>query len=206
MFQRSKEAGTHYIRGLPGEIEEDPATRSLRLVVENTTSGKLETHELDMVVLSVGVQPPKDLAKISSLLTLSKTSDGFFMESHPKLKPVDAPTRGVYFAGFCESPKDIKTRSARPGRRVARRRAASRADQNRGDHQPHRRGRLHQVRRVRARLSLRRDRLEEGPAGGGGGGGLRRLRDLRGRLQVQRDHNAALHRSADPGPDPRRSG
>ncbi len=30
------------------------------------------------------------------------------MESHPKLKPVDAPTRGVFFAGFCESPKDIK--------------------------------------------------------------------------------------------------
>ena len=120
MFQRSKEAGTRYIRGLPGEIEEDPATRSLRLVVENTTSGKLETHELDMVVLSVGVQPPKDLAKISSLLTLSKTSDGFFMESHPKLKPVDAPTRGVYFAGFCESPKDIKDSVCQAGAAASR--------------------------------------------------------------------------------------
>jgi heterodisulfide reductase subunit A len=108
MFQRSKEAGTRYVRGLPGDIEEDPATRNLVITVENTTTGKLERHELDMVVLSVGVEPPKDMAKISGLLTLSKTSDGFFMESHPKLKPVDAPTRGVYFAGFCESPKDIK--------------------------------------------------------------------------------------------------
>ena len=108
MFQRSKEAGTRYIRGLPGDIEEDPETRTLTVTVENTTSGKLERHELDMVVLSVGVIPAADRDKIAGLLTLSKTSDGFYMESHPKLKPVDAPTRGVYFAGFCESPKDIK--------------------------------------------------------------------------------------------------
>ena len=108
MFQRSKEAGTRYVRGLPGDIEEDPETRNLIITVENTTSGKLERHELDMVVLSVGVVPPKDLKKISEMLSLSKTSDGFFMESHPKLKPIDAPTRGVFFAGFCESPKDIK--------------------------------------------------------------------------------------------------
>jgi heterodisulfide reductase subunit A len=120
MFQRSKEAGTRYVRGLPGDIEEDPATRTLLITVENTTTGKLERHELDMVVLSVGVVPPKDLAKISSLLTLSKTSDGFFMETHPKLKPVDAPTRGVYFAGFCESPKDIKDSVCQAGAAASR--------------------------------------------------------------------------------------
>jgi heterodisulfide reductase subunit A len=120
MFQRSKEAGTRYIRGLPGDIEEDPVTRNLTITVENTTTGKLERHELDMVVLSVGVQPPDDLAKISGLFTLSKTSDGFFMESHPKLKPVDAPTRGVYFAGFCESPKDIKDSVCQAGAAASR--------------------------------------------------------------------------------------
>ncbi len=120
MFQRSKEAGTRYIRGLPGEVEEDPETHNLTVTVENTTSGSLERHELDILVLSVGVQPPKDLAKISSLLTLSKTSDGFFMESHPKLKPVDAPTRGVFFAGFCEAPKDIKDSVCQAGASASR--------------------------------------------------------------------------------------
>jgi heterodisulfide reductase subunit A len=120
MFQRSKQAGTRYVRGLPGDIEEDPRTRNLVVTVENTTSGKLERHELDMVVLSVGVLPPKDLAKISGLLTLSKTSDGFFMESHPKLKPVDAPTRGVFFAGFCEAPKDIKDSVCQAGAAASR--------------------------------------------------------------------------------------
>jgi heterodisulfide reductase subunit A len=108
LFQRSKETGTRYIRGIPGDIEEDPETRNLILTVENTTSGKLERHELDMVVLSVGVVPSEGQQKVSSQFTLSKTSDGFFLESHPKLRPVDAPTKGVYFAGFCEAPKDIK--------------------------------------------------------------------------------------------------
>ena len=120
MFQRSKQAGTRYIRGLPGDVEEDPRTRNLLVTVENTTSGKLERHELEMLVLSVGVQPPKDLAKICGLLTLSKTSDGFLMESHPKLKPVDAPTRGVFFAGFCEAPKDIKDSVCQAGAAASR--------------------------------------------------------------------------------------
>jgi len=120
MFQRSKETGTRYVRGLPGDIEEDQETGNLRITVENTTAGKLERHELDMVVLSVGVIPPKDRDKISSLLTLSKTSDGFFMESHPKLKPVDAPTRGVHFAGFCEAPKDIKDSVCQAGAAASR--------------------------------------------------------------------------------------
>jgi heterodisulfide reductase subunit A len=120
MFQRSKEVGTRYVRGLPGEIEEDPATNNLVVTVENTTSGSLERHELDMVVLSVGVEPPKDLKKIAGLFTLSKTSDGFFLEAHPKLKPVDAPTRGVYFAGFCESPKDIKEAVTQAGAAASR--------------------------------------------------------------------------------------
>ncbi len=120
MFQRSKQAGTRYVRGLPGEIVEDPATGNLHVTVENTTAGRIERYELDMVVLSVGVEPPRDLARISGLLTLSKTSDGFFMESHPKLKPVDAPTRGVYFAGFCESPKDIKDSVCQAGAAASR--------------------------------------------------------------------------------------
>ncbi len=120
MFQRSKEAGTRYIRGLPGDIEEDPATGNLTITVENTTSGRLERHELDMVVLSVGVEPARDRDKLASLLTLSKTSDGFYMESHPKLKPVDAPTRGVFFAGFCESPKDIKDSVCQAGAAASR--------------------------------------------------------------------------------------
>jgi heterodisulfide reductase subunit A len=108
MYRRSKEAGVRYIRGLPGQILEDPHTCNLRLTVENIVTGELETHQHDMIVLSLGLVPPDSQALIKQLLTLSTTEDGFFLESHPKLKPVDAPTKGVFFAGCAEGPKDVK--------------------------------------------------------------------------------------------------
>jgi len=108
LYMRSKEEGVKYVRGIPGDVQEDPATRNLVLTVENTTTGKLERHELEMLVLSQGVIPRRDSDQIRKLLTLSATSDGFVMESHPKLKPVDAPTKGIFIAGCVESPKDVK--------------------------------------------------------------------------------------------------
>jgi heterodisulfide reductase subunit A len=108
LYMRSKGAGVQYIRGLPGDVWEDTETGSLYLSVEDTTSGKVQTHEADMVVLSVGVEPRKDMKPLQQMLTLSNSQDGFLLESHPKLKPVDAPTRGIYYAGCVESPKDVK--------------------------------------------------------------------------------------------------
>jgi len=108
LFLRSKQAGVHYIRGLPGEIFEDPKTKNLTLIVEDTVEGTIKDYEFDLIVLSVGVIPRRDSNVVQKLLTLSRTEDGFFMESHPKLKPVDAPTGGVFFAGCAESPKDVK--------------------------------------------------------------------------------------------------
>ncbi len=120
LYMRSKEEGVKYIRGIPGEVVEDPATGNLVLTVENTTTGKLEKHELEMLVLSQGVIPRKDNDVIKKLLTLSSTSDGFIMESHPKLKPVDAPTKGVFIAGCVESPKDVKDSVTQAGAAAAR--------------------------------------------------------------------------------------
>jgi heterodisulfide reductase subunit A len=108
LYMRSKAAGVRYVRGLPGEVVEDPETRGLRVFVENTTAGRLEEHVQDMLVLSVGAEPRRDGDWVKQLLTLSRTPDGFYMEAHPKLRPVDAPTKGVFLAGCAESPKDVK--------------------------------------------------------------------------------------------------
>ena len=120
MYMRSKAEGIKYIRGLPAQIEEDPKTKNLIATVENTVTNKVERHEFDMIVLSVGVEPRHDSASVQKLLTLSHTSDGFFLEAHPKLKPVDAPTKGVYFAGCAEAPKDIKESVTQAGAAAAR--------------------------------------------------------------------------------------
>jgi len=120
LYMRSKEAGVRYIRGIPGRIEEDPETKNILVTVENTIANRTEKHELDLLVLSVGVIPRRDSTAVQQLLTLSRTADGFFMESHPKLKPVDAPTRGVFFAGCAESPKDVKDSVTQAGAAASR--------------------------------------------------------------------------------------
>jgi heterodisulfide reductase subunit A2 len=120
LLRRSKENGVHYIRGLPGEITEDPATKNLCLKVENTTVSRLEEYPLDMVVLSVGLEPKPELKQLTSILNLSQTADGFLMEAHPKLKPVDAPTPGIFYAGSVEAPKDIKDSVTQAGAAAAR--------------------------------------------------------------------------------------
>jgi heterodisulfide reductase subunit A len=108
LYKRSMAAGTQYIRGIPGDIFEDPETKNLILTVEDTTTGELKKHEVEMVILSIGVVPPKDMDRTQQQLTLQKSADGFFLEAHPKLKPVDAATQGIFFAGCAEGPKDIK--------------------------------------------------------------------------------------------------
>ena len=108
LYRRSKEEQVEFIRGLPAEIIEDKKTKNLWLVGENTLEKKIYTVNAEMVVLSVGLRPRDDSDKVQQLLRLSKTTDGFFMEAHPKLKPVDTPTGGVYLAGCAEGPKDIK--------------------------------------------------------------------------------------------------
>jgi len=120
LYMRSKQAGVQYIRGIPGDVWADQLNGNLFLSVEDTTRGKTEIHEADLVVLSVGVEPRKDFKSTQQMLTLSNSPDGFLLESHPKLKPVDAPTRGIFFAGCAESPKDIKDSVTQAGAAAAR--------------------------------------------------------------------------------------
>lgn len=108
LFRRSRGEGVHYIRGLPGEIKEDPDSKDLILTVENTATNKLEEHRAEMVVLATGVHPPEEMNLIQEMLALQKCSDGFYLEAHPKLQPVDSATKGIFFAGCSEGPKDIK--------------------------------------------------------------------------------------------------
>ncbi len=108
LLMRSKSSGVTYIRGLPGEISEDPETCDLHLLVENTTSNRLESHVFDMLVLAVGAVPGRNTETIRQMVSLSKSPSGFLREAHPKLRPVDTPTKGVFIAGGAESPKDVR--------------------------------------------------------------------------------------------------
>ena len=108
LLMRSKGSGVRYIRGLPGEVFEDPETGNLTLTVENTTANRLEDYEFDMLVLAVGGVPASSTEKIRQMISLSKSPSGFLKEAHSKLLPVDTPTKGVFIAGSAESPKDVR--------------------------------------------------------------------------------------------------
>jgi len=68
-----------------------------------------------MVVLSSAIEPPADAQKIAQLFGLSRTPDGWFAEAHPKLKPVETNTDGVFLAGAAQGPKDVPDTVAHAG-------------------------------------------------------------------------------------------
>jgi heterodisulfide reductase subunit A len=61
----------------------------------------------DMVVLANGLVPSADIARINELFHASRSSDGFLLEAHPKLRPLECSTAGIFLAGACQGPKDI---------------------------------------------------------------------------------------------------
>lgn len=73
----------------------------------------------DMVVLATGMEPQKDQAKVGHTFGLSRSPDGFFLERHPKLAPVETAAAGIYLAGACQSPKDIPDSVAQGGAAAA---------------------------------------------------------------------------------------
>ncbi len=61
----------------------------------------------DYLVLSSGMKPNSDNEEIAKMLKVPTNDDGFFLEAHVKLRPVDFSTRGVFLAGSCHAPKFI---------------------------------------------------------------------------------------------------
>jgi heterodisulfide reductase subunit A len=104
-YDRARARGARYRRGNPSEVYQ----RGDRLVVrsEDTLLQRTVEVEADMVVLAVGLEPGSGGKEISKMLKLSCTGDGFLAEAHPKLRPVDTTSDGVFLAGTCQGPKDI---------------------------------------------------------------------------------------------------
>lgn len=104
LYRRSREERVLYIRGRPGQIKEEPENNNLILSVENINTGTILIEEFDLVVLSVGAVGSSETIPFP----VAKDSEGFYIEAHPKLRPVDTPTDGIFIAGGAESPKDIR--------------------------------------------------------------------------------------------------
>ncbi len=106
-YQRAREMGIRFIQGRPSLITEDPTTGNLFIQAEDLGLGQVLELETDMVVLSTAAVPRADTDDMGSVLNISRSPSGFFMEYHPKLRPVDSPTDGIFLAGAAQGPKDI---------------------------------------------------------------------------------------------------
>lgn len=98
--------GINYIRGRIAEVSEDE-DHNIIIRSEDTLLQQPIELKVDLFVLSAGLEPRADADKITSLLRIQKSSDGFFLEAHPKLRPVDTLTEGIFIAGVAQGPKDI---------------------------------------------------------------------------------------------------
>ncbi|MFX1236372.1 MAG: 4Fe-4S binding protein [Promethearchaeota archaeon] len=102
----AREYGITYIRGRIAEVSEDE-DHNIIIRAEDTLLQTPIEVKVDMLVLSTGLEPKSDADKVSSLLSVQRSADGFFMEAHPKLRPVDTLTNGIFVAGVAQGPKDI---------------------------------------------------------------------------------------------------
>ena len=104
LYTRAREEHVLFIRGRPGQIKEIPETKNLVIFAEDISTETILSQEFDMVVLSIGAEGSSE----SIPFPLAKDPKGFYIEAHPKLRPIDTPTDGVFIAGGAESPKDIR--------------------------------------------------------------------------------------------------
>ena len=107
-YESTAQAGVTFIRGRVGEIVQDDETNKLTVRGEDTLLGKpIQLDDVGLVVLSTGVVAPEATKKIAHTLNLSLSPDGFLLEAHPKLRPVDSFNDGIFVAGMAQGPKDI---------------------------------------------------------------------------------------------------
>jgi heterodisulfide reductase subunit A len=117
-YNRVCEDGVHFIRGKVADVyPEGNGNGDGRLVLqaEDTLLGRVRKIPVDMVVLAVGLEPQADAEDVRRQFNITCSGNGWFMERHPKLAPVNTFTDGIFLAGCCQGPRDIPDTVAQAG-------------------------------------------------------------------------------------------
>jgi heterodisulfide reductase subunit A len=112
-YNRTRQKDVHFYHGRVSSIQSQDG--QLRVEWDEAFYNQPDHVLVDMVILSTGFEPQDDTAQVASLFGISRSPDGFFLEKHPKLAPVETSTEGIYLAGACQSPKDIPDSVAQAG-------------------------------------------------------------------------------------------
>ncbi len=117
-YERVRRQGVDFVR-FEGDVRVNRDNGQLTVTATDVYTGQAHQETVDMVILSTGMEPQSDQASVAHTFGISLSPDGFFMERHPKLAPVETATDGVFLAGTCQSPKDIPDSVAQGGAAAA---------------------------------------------------------------------------------------
>jgi heterodisulfide reductase subunit A len=104
-YNRTRKKGVHFYHGRVRNVKSTDGKLAIKW--DESYYNQPDHVEADMVILATGFEPRADAAQVASRFGVSRSPDGFFLEKHPKLGPVETATEGIYLAGACQSPKDI---------------------------------------------------------------------------------------------------
>ncbi|MCK4348390.1 MAG: CoB--CoM heterodisulfide reductase iron-sulfur subunit A family protein, partial [Thermoplasmatales archaeon] len=107
-YEKAREKGIIFIRY---DTDEKPKVKKGKDGIEVEIRDRILDETLsinpDILVLSPAIVPRDGNEELAKLLKVSLNEDGFFLEAHPKLRPVDFATDGIFLAGMAHSPKSI---------------------------------------------------------------------------------------------------
>ena len=123
-YERVQREGVNFVRGKVGDVhcrkdDGEPSHEILTVQVDDTLLDKVRTFDLDMLILAVAMEPDAAAEQVRRLFGMSCSGEGFFLEKHPKLAPVNTAADGVFLAGACQGAKDIPDTVAQAGAAAA---------------------------------------------------------------------------------------
>jgi heterodisulfide reductase subunit A-like polyferredoxin/threonine dehydrogenase-like Zn-dependent dehydrogenase len=107
-YQRARELGVVFVRYQPERPPQVAAGERLRIEFLEPELGVTMDFAADLLVLSTGLSPAADSAEIAELAKIPLNEDGFFLEAHVKLRPVDFASEGIFLCGSAHSPKSTR--------------------------------------------------------------------------------------------------
>ncbi len=115
----AEEYGVHYVKGMVGKVS-PRADGTLDVQASDLIMNEQLHIKADLVVLAAAIEPDKSARPLATMLTASMDTNDFFTEAHPKLRPVESPTAGIFLSGACQGPKDIPETVSQAGAAAAK--------------------------------------------------------------------------------------
>jgi len=106
-YRRAAEEGVNFVRFEEGDGPELTSADRVGIDFNERGIGARIHVDVDLVVLAAAILPPEGNERLAKMLKVPLTRDGFFLEAHMKLRPVDFATDGIFLAGLAHSPKRI---------------------------------------------------------------------------------------------------